>query len=98
MKKTHNMIHSPRSPWLWKHGLVYQLVIAGQVAFYSLVILGFVLERTRPKSWKIPALAYYFFMVNAAALMAIVNNIRGRHVLLWTPSREPESEKSSPQA
>jgi cellulose synthase/poly-beta-1,6-N-acetylglucosamine synthase-like glycosyltransferase len=84
------------SPWLWKHGPGYQLVIAGQAAFYGLVILGFALERTRGKSWKLPALAYYFFMVNAAALIAIVNNLRGRHVLWWTPSREPESGKSSP--
>jgi cellulose synthase/poly-beta-1,6-N-acetylglucosamine synthase-like glycosyltransferase len=84
------------SPWLWKHGVEYQLVIASQVAFYGLVVLGFALDRIRPKSWKLPALAYYFFMVNAAALIAIVNNVRGRHVLWWTPSREPESGKPSP--
>lgn len=84
------------SPWLWKHGLGYQLVVAGQVAFYGLVVIGFALERVRPKSWKLPALAFYFFMVNAAALIALVNNFRGRHVLLWTPSREPESGKPSP--
>ncbi len=79
------------SPWLWKHGLGYQLVVTSQVALYGLAVFGYVLERIRPKSWKLPALAFYFFMVNAAAFMAIVNNLRGRHVLWWTPKREPDS-------
>ena len=81
------------SPWLWKHGAGYQLVVAGQVALYGAVVLGFAVHRIRPMRWKLPALVFYFLMVNAAALTAIVNNLLGRHILSWTPSHEADSGK-----
>ena len=84
------------SPWLWKHGLGYQVVVAGQVAFYGVAMLGFALRRIRPTRWKVPALPFYFCLVNSAALIAIVNNVGGRHIGSWTPSHEAESEKPSP--
>ena len=84
------------SPWLWEHGLGYQGVVAGQVAFYGVAALGFALRRARPTRWKVPALAFYFCMVNAAALIAIANNFSGRHIGSWTPSREAEAGESSP--
>jgi cellulose synthase/poly-beta-1,6-N-acetylglucosamine synthase-like glycosyltransferase len=84
------------SPWLWKHGLGYQVVVAGQVAFYGLAMLGFVLRRPGPTRWKVSALACYFCMVNVAALIAILNNFGGRHIGSWTPSHEAKSRESSP--
>ena len=84
------------SPWLWNHGVGYQLVVASQVGLYCAVAVGFALHRIRPVTWRIPTLAFYFFLVNAAALIAIVNNVRGRYVETWTPAREGESPNPSP--
>jgi cellulose synthase/poly-beta-1,6-N-acetylglucosamine synthase-like glycosyltransferase len=84
------------SPWLWEHGSGYQGIVAGQVAFYGVAMLGFALRRARPGRWKVPALAFYFCMVNAAALIALVNNFGGRHIGSWTPSHEAESGEASP--
>ena len=82
------------SPALWKHGLGYQVIVAGQVACYAVVILSFVLHRIRPIKSKVFALVFYFCMVNAAALIAILKNMSGRNVLSWTPTHGPGPEKS----
>ena len=59
-------------------------------------MLGFGLRRIGSTRWKIPALPFYFCMVNFAALIAIANNFGGRHIGSWTPSHEAESGKPSP--
>ena len=82
------------SPWLWLQGTAYQLIVLAQLAFYGLAAAGFVLHEASGRSSKLAALPFYFCMVNAAALIAILRNLSGRHIGTWTPSHEMEAGDS----
>lgn len=65
-------------------GLFYQLMFLGQVAFYGLAILTWLLGKQGirlPKPLMIPA---YVCMVYLAAMFATWNLIRGRRIEKWT--------------
>jgi len=85
------------SPWLWQQGAVYQLAVGAELAVYCGLALGVALHQIRPATSRLGSLAFYFCMVNAAALIAIVNNLGGRHILTWTPAHEPAAGPESEQ-
>ena len=76
------------SPFLWKAGFIYQIATVGQVAFYSCAVVGYLLNRTRFARKKIFTIPFYFCMVNAASLIAIINVLRGQQIKHWEPQRQ----------
>lgn len=80
------------SPALWKAGFLYQLATISQVVFYGCALLGLVLNGTRFSSKKILTIPFYFCMVNAASLIAILNVLRGRQVKHWEPQRHGQTQ------
>jgi cellulose synthase/poly-beta-1,6-N-acetylglucosamine synthase-like glycosyltransferase len=80
------------SPFLWQAGFIYQMATIAQVAFYSCALLGLLLKETRFGRRKILTIPFYFCMVNAASLVAIVNVLRGRQVKQWEPQRHSQTQ------
>lgn len=63
-------------------GLIYQLLMVGQVLFYGLAILGFIMEKRqiRVKALFVP---YYFCVMNYAVLAGIVRYYKGSQSAAW---------------
>jgi cellulose synthase/poly-beta-1,6-N-acetylglucosamine synthase-like glycosyltransferase len=80
------------SPFLWKAGFIYQMATIGQVAFYSCAVFGWLLNGTRIGRKKIFTIPFYFCMVNAASLIAIINVLRGRQIKHWEPQRHGQTQ------
>lgn len=80
------------SPFLWNAGSIYQLATIGQIVFYGCAILGLLLRGTRFGQKKIFTIPFYFCLVNAASLIAIVNVLRGRRIEQWEPQRHGETQ------
>jgi cellulose synthase/poly-beta-1,6-N-acetylglucosamine synthase-like glycosyltransferase len=78
------------SPFLWKHGLFYRLATVGQTLFYGSAALGMSLHNSRLKRLKIVTLPFYFCLVNYAALLAVINILRGHRIERWEPQRQPD--------
>jgi cellulose synthase/poly-beta-1,6-N-acetylglucosamine synthase-like glycosyltransferase len=75
------------SPLLWNTGLIYQIATIAQVVFYSCALLGFLLNETRFGQMKMLTIPFYFCMVNAATLVAIIKVLRGHQIKHWEPQR-----------
>jgi cellulose synthase/poly-beta-1,6-N-acetylglucosamine synthase-like glycosyltransferase len=76
------------SPVLWQKGLFYQTATLAQVAFYGCGALGMLLAGTRLGRLKVFAIPFFFCMVNAAALLAALNVMRGHQIDRWEPQRQ----------
>jgi hypothetical protein len=65
---------------------VFQILLAVQLAFYgcALLTLRFPLHR----QWKLLGIPLYFCTLNGAALVGIVEIIRGQHYTVWETVRE----------
>ncbi len=74
-------------PWLWNHGLIYKIAFGFEMAFTALFFLAFALRETRWAKWKPLALAWYFLMVNTAAMLSVVAILRGHRIRRWEPER-----------
>ncbi len=74
------------APLLWRRGPVYRLATLAQAAVYGLAAAGLTLRGSRGRS-KVVALPAYFCLVNAAALVAAWNVVRGRVIDRWDPQR-----------
>lgn len=63
-------------------GWIYLLMLAGQVLFYGLAILGFIMEKRqiRVKALFVP---YYFCVMNYAVLAGIVRYYKGSQSAAW---------------
>ena len=81
------------TPFLWRINLFYQLAMIGQLAFYSLSVFGLLIDRSRSRRLKILTIPFYFCLVNAAALIASLNVLRGRQIKRWEPQREIEGKQ-----
>ena len=76
------------SPFLWKTGLIYEMATIGQVVFYTCALFGLLLNGTRFARKKIFTIPFYFCMVNAASLVAIIKVLRGQQIKHWEPQRQ----------
>ncbi|MGH2522693.1 MAG: glycosyltransferase family 2 protein, partial [Anaerolineales bacterium] len=76
------------SPFVWEYGLFYQAVALGQLAFYACGLLGITFGETRLGRAKLFTLPAFFCMVNAAALVATINVLRGQQIKLWEPKHQ----------
>ncbi len=61
----------------------YGLVLAGQLAVYTLALIGAALRDTHAGHWKIFSVPYYFCFVNAAAFVGLLKLISGRGTKSW---------------
>ncbi len=80
------------SPFLWEDGLLYQGATLAQVGFYSSAVVGIAFGGTRIGRFKIFSLPFFFCMVNAAALLALINVLRGYQIDRWEPQRQEIGE------
>ena len=80
------------SPFLWKSGFIYQLATMGQVAFYGCAVFGWLLNEHRIGRKKLLTIPFYFCMVNAASLVAVMNVMRGRQIKYWEPQRQGQTQ------
>jgi cellulose synthase/poly-beta-1,6-N-acetylglucosamine synthase-like glycosyltransferase len=78
------------TPFLWRINLFYQLATIGQLVFYGFALSGLLLDRSRFGRMKFFTIPFYFCLVNAAALIASVNVLRGQQIKRWEPQREVE--------
>jgi cellulose synthase/poly-beta-1,6-N-acetylglucosamine synthase-like glycosyltransferase len=76
------------SPFLWSRGLFYQGATVAQLAFYGCGAIGAWLGDSPLGKQKLLALPAFFCMVNAAALLATINLIRGHRIDRWEPQRQ----------
>ena len=81
------LIMAIAAPTLWRKGPLYQLATIGQSALYALGVAGLLLGKTEIGRHRALAAPGFFLMVNAAALRAAWNVIRGRRVDRWEPVR-----------
>jgi len=67
-------------------GFVYQVMLAGQVLFYLLAILGLIMEKRkiRIKALFVP---YYFCVMNYAVIAGIIRYIKGAQSAAWEKSQ-----------
>jgi cellulose synthase/poly-beta-1,6-N-acetylglucosamine synthase-like glycosyltransferase len=79
---------------LWPFGWLYQLAAIGQLGLHGAGLLGFLLRKTRLGQSKVLSLPFFFDMVNAAAIVALVNLIRGERHDIWVPQRSEEASGS----
>lgn len=66
--------------------LIYQFLLIGQFAFYSLAIMGLVLEARKIRI-KILFIPYYFCMMNYAVLAGIWRYLAGTQTVLWEKAK-----------
>ncbi|MHA4741149.1 glycosyltransferase family 2 protein [Dyadobacter sp. MSC1_007] len=67
-------------------GILYQVLLAGQVGFYTLALAGWVLERQKIKI-KALFVPYYFCMMNYAVLAGINRYLKGSQSAAWDKSK-----------
>ena len=72
---------------LWEHGLIYKIAVYGQLAVYGLALLGCLVIAFGKKAPKPISVPYFFCMINIAALVAMLNIVRGKRITVWNPHR-----------
>ncbi len=70
---------------------IYMAFFGLQTWFYLTAVLGLLARSSRLGRNKLFALPAFFCMVNAAALVALFNTIRGRRIDRWQPKRPVET-------
>lgn len=80
------------SPFLWEAGLLYQMATIAQVVFYACAVVGLLLNRSRFGRKKIFTIPFYFCMVNAASLVAILKVLQGHQIKHWEPQRHGQQQ------
>jgi cellulose synthase/poly-beta-1,6-N-acetylglucosamine synthase-like glycosyltransferase len=80
------------SPFLWQTGFIYQLATVGQIAFYCCALFGWMLNGIRFGRKKIFTIPFYFCMVNAASLVAVIHVLRGHQIKHWEPQRHSQTQ------
>jgi cellulose synthase/poly-beta-1,6-N-acetylglucosamine synthase-like glycosyltransferase len=65
--------------------------LAAQLAFHGLALAGWALRESPAGRARLFSVPYYFTLVNAAALLGLVNVLRGRRHVTWAPRAGLES-------
>lgn len=74
-------------------GIVYTALFYGQLVFYGLALLGFLLER-RALKIKAAFIPYYFCVMNYAVLAGMIRYFRGGQSAVWERSSRKQSFKA----
>lgn len=85
------LIMAVLAPTLWRQGAVYRMATIGQGSLWALGVVGLVLGKRSIGRHRALATPGFFLMVNAAALTAAWNVIRGRRIDRWEPVRDDHS-------
>lgn len=75
------------SLYLGAGGGLYLGVAAGQALCYGLAGIGYLLRKTSVGQWKCFYVPFFYCMANAAALVALLDFVRGERIELWQPQR-----------
>ncbi len=74
-----------------------RLAFLGQLALYGAAVIGWIGERLKIKLGPL-AIPYYFVLVNAASLVAILKALCGQTYIVWEPIRDVRNTNPSPEA
>lgn len=87
------------APALWSQGRVYRLATLGQAGLHGAALAGLLMRRTRLGRLKALKAALAFDLGNAAAAVALVQQLRGRRPCddMWVPQRAPRTPSSDRQ-
>lgn len=66
---------------------IYLVLFSGQIVFYSLAIFGYLLDKGGKRLSKLINLAYYFCLVNLAALIGVIRGVSGKQKATWEKLR-----------
>jgi cellulose synthase/poly-beta-1,6-N-acetylglucosamine synthase-like glycosyltransferase len=84
------------STLLWGHGLFYQLAAITQFGFYTLAVIGFVFEGQGVGKVKMFSIPFYFTLIYAAVLIAVIKLLLGQQIRQWeTPNRNTAPKEAS---
>jgi cellulose synthase/poly-beta-1,6-N-acetylglucosamine synthase-like glycosyltransferase len=70
---------------------VFAALLAAQLAFHGLALAGWTLRASPAGRARLFSVPYYFTLVNAAALLGLVNVLRGQRHVTWSPRAGMES-------
>jgi biofilm PGA synthesis N-glycosyltransferase PgaC len=71
-------------------GFIYQLVFLGQIAFYGMSVLGWIMMARQIKV-KIFFIPYYFSMMNYAVIRGIFRYLSGNQSAIWEKAKRKQS-------
>jgi cellulose synthase/poly-beta-1,6-N-acetylglucosamine synthase-like glycosyltransferase len=83
------------APFLWRRGWIYKLATLAQIGLHGLALAGYLLQGSplgRKKPFSVP---FFFDMVNLAAVVALINLLRGKRADVWVTQRA--STEDTPQ-
>jgi hypothetical protein len=63
----------------------FRVLMLLQILFYILALAGFCLRSFRLGRWRVFSVPYFFSLVNLAALLGVLDILRGRRVTVWSP-------------
>ncbi len=66
----------------YNQGILYQVILAGQILFYVAAFGGWILQKKNIKS-KLLYVPYYFLFINVCLYLGLVRFIKGRQTVLW---------------
>lgn len=77
------------------HSVFYSVLLLGQIVFYGLAFIGWILERSRQNAGAF-AVPLYFVLANLASLIGFYKFLRGERFSTWEPIRETkETDKTA---
>jgi biofilm PGA synthesis N-glycosyltransferase PgaC len=76
--------------WRDNGGFIYQLILLGQVAFYGMSVLGWIMMAQQIKV-KIFFIPYYFSMMNYAVIRGIFRYLSGNQSAIWEKAKRKQS-------
>jgi biofilm PGA synthesis N-glycosyltransferase PgaC len=71
-------------------GVIYQLILLGQIAFYGMSVLGWIMMARQIKV-KIFFIPYYFSMMNYAVIRGIFRYLSGNQSAIWEKAKRKQS-------
>jgi len=76
---------------LYQESMLYQAVLAGQLLFLSLALIGGLFSIL---NWhvKLALAPYYICLANLASLLGVLKALRGKTQVVWEPERATESK------
>lgn len=76
---------------LMRHSYFFEAVFLGQIIFYGLALVGWLLEKSGLKIG-ILAIPQYFVLTNLASVVGFYKFLRGERFATWEPIREKKEE------
>jgi cellulose synthase/poly-beta-1,6-N-acetylglucosamine synthase-like glycosyltransferase len=70
---------------------VYAAAAVGQICFYALAAAGLLARRRGVGRLKVLYIPFYYCMANTAALVGLIQFLRGKRIALWQPQRHPDA-------